>query len=78
MGHTPKFLCAASLAAAAAASSAAPVTWVDWLSGTAGANGNATGMLNVDGTTVDVSYREKSRSCRRPAAPTTSSRRRPT
>jgi len=56
MGHPTKFLCAASLAAAAAASSAAPVTWVDWLSGTPGANGSATGVLDLGGTSVDVHY----------------------
>jgi hypothetical protein len=56
MDHSMRFFCAAALAAAPAASSAAPVTWVDWLSGTPGANGNATGVLNLGGTTVDVNY----------------------
>ncbi|MFL6446847.1 MAG: PEP-CTERM sorting domain-containing protein [Bryobacteraceae bacterium] len=36
--------------------SAAPVTWVDWTSGTAGANSTAGGSLTVNGTTVNVSY----------------------
>ena len=35
---------------------AAQVTWVDWTSGTAGASGSATGVLDLGGTVVDVSY----------------------
>lgn len=33
-----------------------PVSWVNWTSGTAGANGHATGVLEFGGTTVDVDY----------------------
>jgi hypothetical protein len=40
----------------AGALSAAPVTWVDWISGTTGANGSATGVLDLGGTLVDVNY----------------------
>jgi|CXWL01.1.fsa_nt_gi hypothetical protein len=31
--------------------SAAPVIWVDWQTGTAGANGSANGVLNTSPTT---------------------------
>ncbi len=43
-------------AAAAVALSAAPVIWVDWTAGTAGSNGSATGVLDIGGTIVDVTY----------------------
>jgi hypothetical protein len=42
---------------AATHAAAAPVTWVDWTSGTDGANGSAQGVLNLGADTVDVSYR---------------------
>ncbi|MHB9035901.1 MAG: fibronectin type III domain-containing protein [Armatimonadota bacterium] len=45
-------LCLASMAPL----SAAPVSWVDWTSGTAGTSGHATGVLNFDGTIVNVNY----------------------
>jgi hypothetical protein len=32
------------------------VTWVDWVSGTVGNNGSASGVLSLGATTVDVSY----------------------
>lgn len=35
---------------------AAPVFWTDWTAGTAGANGTATGVLDIGGTLVDVTY----------------------
>lgn len=43
-------------ATTALAMSAAPVIWVDWTGGTAGTNGSATGILDIDGTIVDVTY----------------------
>lgn len=36
--------------------SAAPVIWVDWTSGTVGANGSATGVLSLGAETVNVNY----------------------
>ncbi len=36
--------------------SAAPVVWVDWTSGTAGANGVANGTLTLGTTSVNVNY----------------------
>lgn len=36
--------------------SAAPVVWVDWISGTPGGSGSATGVLTIGSTTVDVTY----------------------
>lgn len=35
---------------------AAPVNWVDWISGTPGANGSAMGILHLGATDVTVSY----------------------
>ncbi|MBI2843943.1 MAG: PEP-CTERM sorting domain-containing protein [Armatimonadetes bacterium] len=35
---------------------AAPVYWVNWISGTAGPTGSASGVLDIGGTTIDVSY----------------------
>lgn len=45
---------AASIQATAARADS--VFWTDWLSGTPGASGEATGTLNVNGTPVTVSY----------------------
>jgi hypothetical protein len=44
------------VAATAVSMFAAPVIWVDWTSGTAGTNGSATGVLDIGGTIVDVTY----------------------
>lgn len=35
---------------------AAPVIWTDWTSGTTGDNGSANGVLNIDGTLINVAY----------------------
>ena len=51
-----KAICAASLLTATAPAMAAFVNWVDWTSGTAGANGVASGVLNIGSATVNVSY----------------------
>jgi hypothetical protein len=43
-------------AAMACGAQADPVNWADWISGTAGANGSATGTFNTAGGPVSISY----------------------
>lgn len=50
-------ICGGLLAAGlATAAQADPVNWADWLSGTPGANGSATGVFNTAGGPVTISY----------------------
>lgn len=44
------------LVSSASISFATQVSWVDWISGTAGPSGSATGVFNLGSTTVNVSY----------------------
>jgi hypothetical protein len=54
MRNTLLAACVAALGSGAVF--AAPVIWTDWLTGTAGSNGSAAGVLNIGSHTVDVSY----------------------